>query len=344
MQVLSALVVAAGVLLSGGSDPMIDGTLVVLNKSEATASLLSRATGEEIKKVPTGVGPHEVAVSPDGRWAVVADYGAQQPGSTLTVIDMDKHEVAKTIELKQYHRPHGIMFHPNGRDVIVTAETERRLLVVDVTSGNVKHAIDTDQAVSHMVAISPDASRAYVANIGSDSISAIDLEKGELIKVVKTGPQAEGIDVSPDGSEVWVSNRQGNTISVINAETLEVEATLDCASFPIRLKFTPDGAHVLVSAMRTGDVAVFDAKARKEVRRISMDVKTVSDEEREGRLFSTTEAGNPAPIGILIPPDGKVAFIANTMADVVTVIDLESWTLVGRWPAGNEPDGLGYAK
>ena len=44
--------------------------LVVLNKNEASASIISLADGRTIATMPVGDGPHEVAVSPDGNWAV----------------------------------------------------------------------------------------------------------------------------------------------------------------------------------------------------------------------------------------------------------------------------------
>ena len=72
------LVVAAFAL------PASARTLVVLNKAEATASLIDLASGEVRATLPTGVGPHEVAISPDGKLALVADYGQQTPGSSLT--------------------------------------------------------------------------------------------------------------------------------------------------------------------------------------------------------------------------------------------------------------------
>ena len=50
------------------------------------------------------------------------------------------------------------------------------------------------------------------------------------------------------------------------------------------------------------------------------------------------------PLGILIPPDGKHAYIANTQADVVAVIDLESLEVVGSIVAGREPDGMAWSK
>lgn len=315
------------------------GTLIVLNKDGASASLRDRATGEEFARLDTDVGPHEVAVSPDGRIAVVGNYGARAPGHTLSVIDLAAQSVVKVIDLVQYHRPHGIVYLPDGERVVVTAEAERKLLVVRVETGAVEKAIDTGADVSHMVVLSPGAKRAYVANIGSGSLTVIDLEKGERIKIVQTGQGAEGIDISPDGREVWVGNRAEDTVSVVDTKSLEVVATLNCATFPIRLKFTPDGEHVLVSNARSGDVAVFDANSREIVKRIEMAKGWQPPTDADGNVFSQ----GPVPIGIMIPPGGKQAYIANTNVNRVTVIDLETLTITARLTAGSRPDGLAYS-
>lgn len=317
------------------------GTLIVLNKSEANASLIDRATGKELARVETGTGPHEAAVSPDGNTCVVADYGAQQHGETLSVIDLTKRERVKVIQLGENKRPHGIMYFPDGKRVAVTSEFARTLIVVNVETGEIEQTLGTDANGSHMVALSPDAKRAYVANISSNSMTAFDLEKGERLAVIPTGPQAEGIDVSPDGREVWVSNRAGHTVSIVNAESLEVEATIDCPQFPIRVKFTPDGRHVLISNAQSGDVAVFDAKSREIIKRIAMTIDASEVKTDEDRLMSFGQS--PVPIGILIPPDGKHAYIANTNADIVTVIDLEAMSIAKRLTAGKQPDGMAWS-
>ncbi len=337
----------AGLMVAVGSANLcvasedLTGTLVVLNKAEASASLVDCATGREIKRLPTGAGPHEVAVSPDGATAVVADYGTREPGHTLTVIDLARQEVRRTIDLKEHHRPHGIQFLPGGKRVVVTAEHEQFVLVVEIATGTIEHAIPTGQRVSHMLAITPDAKRVFVANIGSGNVSVINLDSAAAIATVPAGRGAEGIDISPDGREVWVSNRGQDTLSVIDAAALQVVATLPCASFPIRVKFTPDGVHVLVSNARSGDVAVFDAAQRKEIRRIGMG-ETAAD-DREDRLFRDRFGKSPVPVGILIAPGGELAFVANTNADVVSVIDLADWTITRRLTAGREPDGLAYS-
>ena len=48
-------------------------TVLVLNKSEARVSVIDAESGETLTSFPTGVAPHEVAVSPDGRTAVVTE-------------------------------------------------------------------------------------------------------------------------------------------------------------------------------------------------------------------------------------------------------------------------------
>ena len=342
---VSSLVLALGMaphVMAGDAS----GTLVILNKSDHTASLLDRTTGEELAVLPTEPAPHEAAVSPDQSIAVVANYGPRsEPGSTLTVIDVAQAEVVRTVPLRHgeqvFHRPHGLRFMPDGERIVVTAEAEQAVLVVDVARGRVTKVLKTGQEISHMVDLDPAGQRAFVGNIGSGTMTALDLVTGEKIADVATGEGAEGVGVTPDGEEVWVTNRSADTVTVLDAESLEVVATLDAASFPIRVAFTPDGSHALVSCARSGDVAVFDTAERELVRRIPMEV--TATEKSEYRLFGDRFGDSPVPIGILIPPDGRQAYVANTNADIVTVIDLESWKITGRLTAGAEPDGMAFS-
>lgn len=318
-----------------------EGTLIILNKSDHTASLLDLASRNIVATLPTGTAPHEVAVSPDGRIAVVANYGTgPQPGNSLTVLDLPGRKRVSDIDLGNFKRPHGIAW-AGKNTVAVTVEANRALLVVDVVSGTIVRTVETDQNVSHMVVLSNDRSRAFVANIGSGSLTVIDLLQGERIRTIPTGAGAEGIDITPDGREVWVTNRSANTVSVIDAASLDIIATLESSSFPIRAKVTPDGRHMLVSNAQSGDVAVFDARTKKEVRRIKMEFSPVLDADQ--RLFGNQFGKSPVPVGILIDPSGTFAFIANTQADIVTMVDLQEWKVVDRLKAGREPDGMGFS-
>src|SRR5687768_10662905 len=61
--------------------------LVALNKADSTLAVIDPATMKVVAKVATGDSPHEVVLSADGRTAFVANYGAQTPGSSISVID-----------------------------------------------------------------------------------------------------------------------------------------------------------------------------------------------------------------------------------------------------------------
>src|SRR5690348_5059707 len=117
--------------------PARAGILVVANREGASATVLDAASMRTIATVPVGVGPHEVAVSYDGRWAVVTNYGDRTTqGHTLSVLDLTAATlaVARTIALGEYHRPHGVAFVGIGNKLAVTSETSQRLLIVDFAS------------------------------------------------------------------------------------------------------------------------------------------------------------------------------------------------------------------
>jgi YVTN family beta-propeller protein len=135
-----------------------------------------------------------------------------------------------------------------------------------------------------------------VANIGSGSVTVIDLKTMTKVVDLPTGAGAEGIDISPDEKEVWVSNRAANTVSIIETIFPKVVSTVESKDFPIRVKFTPDGKQVLVSNARSGDVAIFDAASRKEIRRVSMEVKANESSNSGARLFGNQFGQSPVPV------------------------------------------------
>ena len=324
-------------LVATASTVRADALLLVANKSDHTVDLIDLARSESVATLATGKAPHEIAVSPDGRHAVVANYGDRsEPGSSLTVVDLEKREVIRTIDLGDHTRPHGLAFVDAER-VAVTAEGSAHLLVVDL-SGEIVTKVETGARVSHMVDVTPDGTRAFVANIGSGSVTAIDLERGEKLAEIETGEGAEGVAVTPDGAEVWITNRGADTLTVLDTSSLETKADIECAGFPIRIAMTADGSRALVSAAKSGEVVLFDRATRQEVRRSRLDLSTV--EGYENRLFGDRFGDSPVPVGLRISSDGRTAWVAATQADVVVVMDPETLAVEGLLEAGREPDGM----
>jgi YVTN family beta-propeller protein len=316
--------------------------LIVLNKAAASASLFDPATRKEVALVEVGDGPHEVAVAPDGRTAVVCNYGGRGAGSTLTVIDVPAARAVKTIALhgaegtdgadRQYLRPHGVQFERSGRHVWVTSEASQRLLRVDVEAGTVVAAVPTQQGLTHMVVLSADGVRGYTASIRDGTMAAFRLGPAPKLDgplaVVATGAGSEGIAVRPGTGSVWVSNRQANTVSVVDPDHLTVAHTLATEAFPIRVAFTPDGEMALVSCMQAGVLQAFGAGDREVRFRLKL---------HQG------EGDDPQPVGVLVEPSGAFAYVACTQRDRLVVVDLAAAKVAGTIATRREPDGMAWA-
>jgi YVTN family beta-propeller protein len=303
--------------------------LLVVNKAEDTLAIVDVTTMKVLGKVPTGHGPHEV--TSDGTLAFVANYGTQQPGSSLSVIDIATMKEVRRVELGALTRPHGIMYQDGH--VWFSAEGSRAAARYDVAEDRVDWLQGTGQNVSHMIVLTPDRRKAYLPNIGSDSVTVLEqpdtLTAPWKLTQITVGKGPEGIDVSPDGKEIWVAHRSDGGMSIIDVATDKVVHTLPAlAKAPIRVKFTPDGKRVLISDVITlgdppqrGELVVIDARKRKEVGRIPIGL---------------------GPIGIATASDGKRAFVAAVAEGKVVAVDLRSMRVTGSVETGAGPDGLWY--
>jgi DNA-binding beta-propeller fold protein YncE len=314
-------------------------TLAVANKAEATVSLIDLGSGNVVATLATGEGPHEIGISPNGRFALVTNYGTRdRGGNSLTLIDIPAAGVVKTIDLGDYGRPHGVEWL-DDESAAVTVEASKALIVVDVGREKVTQSIGTDQEISHMVALDPERGRAYTANIGSGSVTVLDLGKGIRETNITTGDGAEGIAVSASGERIWVTNRGADTITILDADTLKPAGEIGSEGFPIRATATPRG-QVLVTRARAGDLAIYDAANFEELRVVSFDLESMDVEER---LFGDRFGDSSVPIGVIADDKGDVAWVAHANADVITEIDLATGEITRMLRAGKEPDGMGFS-
>lgn len=316
-----------------GAPPVQSAELLVGNKSGDTVWRLSLRDGRRIGEYRTGEAPHEIAVAPDGRLAVVTNYGGSKSGNTLSVLDLVSGKPTRTIDLGQHSAPHGARFLADGRRVLVTTEASASLVVVDVASGEVERSIDVGGGTGHMLALSPDGQVAYLTKIQAGTISRIDLATGARIEK-PAGKGAEGVAVRPDGAEVWVTNREDGTLTVHDPRTLAVKRRMSSKGFPIRVAFSADGALAFVTNARAATLAVFNARTKVPVATVPL--------SREDMAYQPTMLGNAAlPIGVVVAADRPRAYVAISGGDRIAVVDTQRWQVIDYWVTGREPDALG---
>ena len=112
-------------------------TLLVVRKTDDAMDFIDPGSGLRLATVALGHAPHEVSVSPDGQRAVVSNYGTrEQPGSTLSLVDLEQPREIRRIDLTPHTRPHGVAWFANDR-IAVTTEGSKHLLVVEPDSGRI---------------------------------------------------------------------------------------------------------------------------------------------------------------------------------------------------------------
>lgn len=312
------------------SSPAWADTLAVVCKSDFNLTLVDPATEKVLAKLPTNRGPHEVAVSRDGRTAYVSNFGRysvypagdtlhDKAGDTITVVDLVERKVKATFDLDTHTGPHGMIVSHDGKLLWATSETPQAVLEIDTASGKILHAWNTNQVRSHMIVTPPDESKFYVTNTVSGSVSVVDRSTGE-VKILATGPGTEGIAISPDGKEVWAASRADAKIAVISTAMDAIVASFPAGGkSPKRLAFTPDGSQVWVTNSGGSLVTVFDARTREQLASLATDKD---------------------PSGVYFSSDGRRAYVTNSAANLVTIIDAPARKVLHAMSIGTDPDGV----
>jgi len=297
--------------------------LLVVNKMEATMSIIDPQSKAVLAKLATGEGPHEVVASNDGKYAYVGNYGHQKPGTSLSIIDLQQKKEIKRVDLGAFIRPHGLV-EREGK-IFFTSEGSRTVACYDVKEDKITWINGTGESVGHMVAVTPDLKNVYVTNILSNSVTWIRYQAPptpEHIRQIPVGQKPEALEITPDGKELWVGSNDDGTIAIIDIATNKMRESFSVGQTPIRIRFVNGGDQAVVTDPKAGELIVVDVKSKAVIKRIKV----------EG-----------IPVGILLSPDGQRLYMASMQVNQVFVFDVKNYELIDRIPTGDGPDGMAWA-
>jgi YVTN family beta-propeller protein len=300
------------------------GELIVLNKDADSVWYVDPDTGEHLATVETEFNPHEVTLSPDGDTA----YVTCSLGGSLLFLDNEARTVRDRFEHDLFEFPHGLAVRESAGELWLVSTYSSQVFVFDIRTEELLETFPTHQTHSHMVTFGPDEQRAYIANIGSDSITVVDADDRRVVADPPVGESPEGIAVDPDTGEVLVANQDDHTLSVVSPDTFDSETTTVLGTTPIRVVFEPEGRYAFVPNRESDSVSVVDTEFRRDGERRPWEVARI-------------------PVGIwpggtVFDPGGDRAFVANNKTNDVSVIDAESFEELGRVDTDYHPDGIAY--
>lgn len=319
---LAALALVVGCLSPSGNDDLgLEGDLLfVVNRGIQEVWGYDLGNNNRIGIWSTGAGPTEMAVSPNERWIVIANYGNQSAGNTLTVIAVSNFSLFNTISLGPNGRPNGMAFMTDD-NLAVTSELSRTVVLVNVPTGITLTTQDTEQDGSHLVVVEPENDYLWTSNSIDGTVSRIPTSGSEDVWIIPTDPNAEALALSPDGTRLWVGSGDTDRITVVNTQTGEIVERFDVPGYPLRIAFLPEGDAAVVTSVEAGTVGLYDADSF----------------ELDNEL---TIGGSPT--SVVLSPDGTRAYVALSTGLRIVIIDTDNMEEVGQLETGLSPAGLAY--
>jgi YVTN family beta-propeller protein len=311
-----------------------NGKLYIVNKLSKDITVFDLNKGQKIAEIPIDIKSYQSTKIAGQDKIAVANYSSsKRSGKNIILINTNSNKIEKTILFeKDFGGFDGIVALPERNKIGLISRGNNEFLVVDTNSELVENKIATQQETSHFFVLHPRKPLAYVTNVNSESVSVINFETNKLLTIIPCGAETWGIAITPDGSEIWVTNKIENSISIINTLNNRVVKTLKTGKEPLSLNFSIDGTYCLVANANDGTIAVFNQRSKIKIKTIGIrGKKTFLD-----RLLYHT----PRPVNVLMHPNGKYAFVANSNANKIEVIDMNTFTLVSTIETGKVPEGM----
>jgi YVTN family beta-propeller protein len=277
-----------------------DGSRIyVSNEHDRTLDVFNREDGKLIKQVKLSDRPNNIAVSKDGRIAVGIARGSGAldivdpktlelratipvngrlhnvyvtrdskyvvagsiPNKVMTVIDLDKEQVAWELQLDKGVRPMAIESNPDGSPkrifaqlsdlngfavVDFAARKEVARIMLPKTTATFETDPGRDTSPSHGIGVSPDGKTLWVTSIPNNSVfvySLADLKQlGEVALPVVKIPGREQISsvpnwvtFTPDGKTIYISNAGMRSVTAIDTASMTVKAVVPVGEVPKRI-------------------------------------------------------------------------------------------------------------
>ena len=285
---------------------------------------------------PDYLNPIALEFSPDGRRIYVVCEG----DDSLLAVDVATRKVVAKATVG--HHPKGLAISPDGKTLYVSNEGSDTVSEIDASSFEPRRTFQTGWGPVGLATDRPGRTL-YVANTISNDVSLIDLSTGDEIKRLGAWRSPHQIALSRDGRRVYVSNllpHLGPYDQPPVSELTAIDAERQIIAERILIPGVIELGHIAESAARGGGYLLIPFMRPKNLGplvRVEQGwvvthgmaiVRPAGASGSSGDETSVTEvllddidyffADNH---GVAITPDGRLALVAASGANVVSVID-----------------------
>lgn len=296
--------------------------MVVVCKEDATLVCLDAGL-RRVSTVTLSGPAHEVVVHPGGRLAYLPLYGtggvgrAGTSGDGIDVVDLHRGHLVGTIPLPHGSRPHDAAWGADGR-LHLTAEGLSGLLSVDARTGTVLGLRPLGHPQGHMLAVTADGGRAYVAHVAPGSLTEIDLESG-AVRHLGLSSTVNRVTLSRDQGVAYVADQESPRLAVVDLEQMTLRAWIPLPAIAFGTTLTTDPRGLVMALRGAGRLGVLDLMTHEVV---------------------TSTQLPRGPQRVVVDRARETAYATCSPAGVVVAVNLRSMAVIATSEPGQEPDGM----
>ncbi len=318
---------------------------------QADVSDVPLVTGKPISPIGihqnVGSYPISMAMSGDGRYAVVSNSGFRQ---FLTVVDTSTGEIVDRVPFNKEGQglyyglcfgPDGTLFASNGGlDTVSRFALESgklRNLGDDLAVKKPEKTKSTRQLAG--LTLNSDGSRLLVVenetNAETDfkgNLAVVDTVSGQTIRRVAVGGYPMAVAAITKGAskdkKAYVSSERDGTVSVVDWQAGKVKKTLKIGAKAFELLLSQDQTELYAASWGSDTLSIIDTETDKVT-------ATILLRPAESRGLSGT-----TPLGLALSPNGKTMYVAMADMNAVAVVDLEDKEVEGYIPTGWYPTSV----
>ena len=180
-----------------------DGKYVLVsNWCSYTLSVVSTATGKQIRQLHMGAYPRGIAVNASSTTAYVAIMGSTE----IAKVRLADFSVSYIHDVGS--GPRHLVMDPAGRYLYVTLNGAGMVAKLDLRTDQVVKRVSTGHAPRSMT-IAPDGRSLYVVNYESNTVSKLRASDMKVLQVVDTPTHPIGITFDARTGDVWVACYRG---------------------------------------------------------------------------------------------------------------------------------------
>ncbi len=126
----------------------------------------------------------------------------------------------------------GFDVSPDGKELWAANAQDGTISVLDLVNKKAIETLNADVRGANRLKFTLDGRRVLVSTLGGPDVTVLDAATRAVVKRIKVGRGAAGIQMQPDGSRVFVACTPDSYVAIIDLKSLEVTGHLDAGQQP----------------------------------------------------------------------------------------------------------------